>query len=486
MTKNKSIMAKIDLMFAFILMWSIISTTLLVKQHYKTDGGVGLSKLSPKSMIRGLDHDERRREVRKDKRRREKEQYKRGKADKASDRDDNSSVSKLSQSTSQVKLLPEEQYNLADTDEFPFTRSLETFDSSDNFYIYTVNTVSSEDASLEWSEVPWKELVHKWNPTTTFDELINLGSRVQQSEEEQSTSSPGIPKKLVIHCLPKTASTTLRDACKHLLDDKCPEVPRRHDPYGYRSPTEFYHAVNICTEVHQFCVQGGDLLMNVIGYSGTENDDDEERKLEASEAKEAMHFVHLVPFRNFNEWAASALKQIYEVDGKCDRIDEMLQECLGYRELYMELYTKSVLAGLIGMSLDVNVNISNDDNPWRKHKHHLVLYNYEDTSTIVTDTSNFFGIEPMPRTSKDLKGKRSGGTCPKETLNVFHDCHDESLNNMEAIRDFKEELKRRKQDDRLMKKILADNRKREGWVPRQRRSKAAKKKMQDDEYGDAE
>jgi hypothetical protein len=487
MSKNKSTMAKIDLMFGFILLWSIVSTTLLVMQNFHLDGS-GLSKFSPNHIDRkGLAQDDGKdkNKVMRGKRRRGEDQHRRTKADKMTDHKLHFSSSKSLVSDSQAKLLPEEQYNIAtgNNEFFPFTRSLKTFDSSDNFYIYAVNTASDE-SPLEWSEVPWKQLVHNWKPSTTFDELVHLGS-VLQPTDVQSTATT--LKKLVIHCLPKTASTTLRDACKRLMDKKCPDVPQRHDPYGYRNPSEFYHAVKTCTEVHQYCVQGGDLLMNVIGYSGKDDDDDEEKQSELQEAQnaEAVQFVHLVPFRNFNEWAASALKQIYVVDGKCDRIDEMLEQCLGYRELYMELYTKSVLSGLIGMSLDVNSS-DDVDNPWRKHEHHIVLYNYEDTSTVVSEMSTFFGIEPMPRLSADLKGNRSEGTCPVETLNAFHKCHDETLSSMDAIRDFEEELERRKEGDRAMKKILADNRKKEGWVPRQRKSKTAKREMQDDQDGSNE
>ena len=475
-------MAKIDIMFGFILLWSIISTSLLIINHYNLIDRSGLSNLSPENIKRGLAQDS------ENKMRGRRKHAKKGngekrlaKSAKATDHKLQFSSKKTSRAEQQgqVQLLPEEQYDLRESNnEFPFTRSLKTFDSSNNFYIYAVNASDS----LEWSELSWKQLVNKWNPSTTFDELIRLGSSLEKTEEQSISVTS---KKLVIHCLPKTASTTLRDACKRLMDKKCPEVPQRHDPYGYRNPSEFYHAVKTCTEVHQFCVQGGDLTMNVIGYSGKDNDDDEERESEVKEAQDAapMHFVHLVPFRNFNDWAASALKQIYVVDGKCDRIDEMLEQCLGYRELYMELYTKSVLAGLIGMSL--NANTSNNNNPWMKHKHHIALYNYEDTSTIVTDTSNFFAIKPMPHTAKDLKGKRSAGTCPEQTLNTFHKCHDETLNNMDATRDFERELKKRKEEDRAMKHILHEHRQKEGWVPKQRRSKFAKRKVQaDDEASD--
>ncbi|KAL3786057.1 hypothetical protein HJC23_003905 [Cyclotella cryptica] len=507
MRKDNQTMAKIDVFFGFILLWSIVSTSLLVMQHYRHDGRMNTdAMMSPKNVKKrqssvaqdGMGE----RNVRHGKRTHKQQHMTKTKnktrqqrtLDKKKDHKLGLLSPKSSVSKTRAQLLPEEQYyNIhAASNEFPFTRSLKTFDTSNTFYLYIVQSTSSdESSSLEWNEVPWKQLVHNWNPSTTFDDLIYFGSAIQppptttnnNNDIPSSSASTSLTKKLVLHCLPKTASTTLRDACKRLIAKKCPEVPQRHDPYGYRDPTEFYRAVLQCPEVHQFCVQGGDLEMNVIGYRGMELEEDDdvvvheqkdeekrkefekERSLEVQEAQnmDPVHFIHLVPFRNFNEWAASALKQIYVVDEKCDRINEMLEQCLGYRELYMELYTKSVLSGLIGMSLDVNTS-SEDNNPWRKNEHHIVLYNYEDTDTIVTEMSNFFNMEPMPHTSTYLKGDRSEGTCPDATLERFHECHDDTLENMDAITDFEKELKRRRRDDHKMKKILGAARQREGRV----------------------
>jgi hypothetical protein len=102
--------------------------------------------------------------------------------------------SSKSASDSQVKLLPEEQYTIAtgknNNDFFLFTRSLKTFDSPDNFYIYAVNTTSGE-SPLEWSEVLLKQLLHNfdWKPSTTFDELVHLGSVLQPTESTTTTQN---------------------------------------------------------------------------------------------------------------------------------------------------------------------------------------------------------------------------------------------------------------------------------------------------------
>jgi hypothetical protein len=465
--KNGHTMAKIDLMFGLILLWCIASTSLLVMHHNRVGDKEAISKITYKTMKRkSLAQDGETKRVRKGKRA----------ANERIDHKLDFSSSKISE-PHHMKLRQEGQYNTnKESNEFPFTRSFRSFKTPENFFIYAVNAPSSDNSSLEWSEIPWKQLVNNWGPSTTFDDIITYGSLLEQTD-----SQPALSKKLVIHCLPKTASTTLRDACNKLLDEKCPDGPKSHDhdPYGYRNPTEFHHVVRTCTEVHQFCVQGGDLsTTNVIGYSGKTGDLVWELEKEEEKNTDPMHFVHLVPFRNFNEWAASALKQIYEVDGKCDRIEEMLEQCLGYRELYFELYTKSVLVGLIGRSL--NDNASNEDNPWRKHNHHIVLYNYQDTSTIVTDVSNFFNIEPMPHTSKDLKGTRKEGTCPTDVLNAFHKCHDDTLIGMDAIRDFELETEKQKKKHRAMLKILSDHRKSEGWVPKTQRSKTGKRKPNGD------
>lgn len=128
------------------------------------------------------------------------------------------------------------------------------------------------------------------------------------------------------------ASTTLRYACMGDLNQNCRHltnsVKKRADPYGYRNPKELYHAVSECPKVNHFCVQGGDAEMSVINYNGEEGGgeaggggDDDNSSAKDDEAGEdnksitnsksitnnianmsPMHFIHLVPFRNFEEW----------------------------------------------------------------------------------------------------------------------------------------------------------------------------------------
>jgi hypothetical protein len=177
--------------------------------------------------------------------------------------------------------------------------------------------------------------------------------------------------------------------------------------FGYRNITNFYMAINGCKDMNHFCVQGGSLEMDIMNYKANDDDDDDDDDRESK-----YHFIHMVPFRQFNEWVDSAISHIFFIDKQCNRIDKVLNECLGYRELYMELYTKSVLSTLIGMALLM---------PNRKDMHHIVLYNYKDTESILSQVSNYFGMEPLPRVNQKYKVKSSNETCPT-IAKKFHNC----------------------------------------------------------------
>jgi hypothetical protein len=169
--------------------------------------------------------------------------------------------------------------------------------------------------------------------------------------------------------------------------------------------------------------------------------------------REPYHFLHMVPFRKFDDWVDSAISHIFSIDGQCDRVDMMMDQCLGYRELYMEFYTKSVLNLLIGMPL-----CSNQNDCSFKDKHHILLYNYKDTQSIVSRVSNFFGMDPLRGTKLRYKEKSSYETCPNAIPKKFHDCHDETLLRTTVITDFSAEKERRNANHKTMIKFVQLNR----------------------------
>ena len=451
--KNSTTMEKIDMMFAFILLWGIVSTTLLIHQFHKNSTlqrqlSENQREAQPKKLevtdeptTKSWNEESRRAKARK-----MEEKYN----DKMKQRDE-----KREQRLAEQKLHEKQlQQNIPMVaDQFPFTRSLETFVRSKSFYIYVVHSSSSpgdgSDATtpLEWHEVGYKDLVQNWGRNTTFDDLLDMSITLHDNNNKKQSTTEGIMKrKLILHCLPKAASTTLRRACYKNQKDDCPaiEFPRQQDPFGYRQVDDFFKAVKECTEINHFCVQGGDAGMSVINYEHGEDSEYDER--------EPFHFVHMVPFRKFDDWVASAIKHIYTIDGNCNRIERLLDECLGYRELYVELYSKSVLSLLTGFTFEANAKgISSQD------KHHILLYNYKDVDTIVSQVSDFFGLDPLPRTDvrhKEVKGE--AGTCPDVISDKFHKCHDETLIRSDAIRKLPTEIRRRVKNDRRMKSLLRE------------------------------
>ncbi|KAL7550897.1 hypothetical protein ACHAWF_014101 [Thalassiosira exigua] len=454
-------MWKIDLAFAFILVWSLASTTLLVLQRRRNDE---LERQLDAADDDGTDKMDRLGQKFRD------SKNLMGKLPKAhrnipvgeneESKTEAEIVGELVLSELNVQLMNKDndagRHGLGQaalkTNQFPFVRSLENFRRSNSFYIYIVNSHSvspGQQSLLEWREVAWKKLVEGWGRDTTFDGLREMAAPVKRRARVKA-GKPGefMRKKLVLHCLPKTASTTLRRACYRNMVDECSdniELPKQQDPYGYRNIDEFFHAVKECEDVDHYCVQGGDAGMRIIDYDLNATD-----AVISNLEREPLHFVHMVPFRNYDDWVESAISHIFYIDKTCDRVDKLLDQCLGYRELYWELYPKAVLSLLIGMTFYANGKGLN-----REDKHHIVLYNYKDVDEIVSEVSVFFGMDPLPRTNQRKKQKKGDEeTCPSSISEKFHECHDDNLMRADAIRGMKAERTRRRVNDRAMKKIL--------------------------------
>ena len=372
---------------------------------------------------------------------------------------------------------PKKNYTNADG-ALPFTRSYVSFEDNNStaLYVYIVNTIMSSASSsplLEWSEVQWEDLIDGWNQDTAFTDLLRMsattlytndGSGTLPSATSSSSSSsstgPGLGRggtmrtKLILHCLPKTASTTLRTACNIHLRKNCPSIdyPIQQDPYGYRNITEFQRAIVECRNIHHFCIQGGSANMDVINYNYERESGGNTQQLDPDRS-EPCRFIHMIPFRNFHDWVESAIKQIYSIDGHCAIVDKILDRCLGYRELYFELYSKSVVSLLARMIF----HYSNQRQQQQMDTHHMVLYNYKDTESIVSQVSDFFLLAPLSQTSLRLKDQSSkNGTCPDSNVisEKFRTCHSDALMRFNYSMALAEEKNRRVTNNRNMIRLL--------------------------------
>ncbi|KAL7452789.1 hypothetical protein ACHAXS_000284, partial [Conticribra weissflogii] len=167
-----------------------------------------------------------------------------------------------------------------------------------------------------------------WNRTTQYKDLI---------ENSRGVSSMPIINRseerlvVIFHCSPKTGSTTLRLACKKNLETTCGLVTNsRRDPYAYMMSNEFFSMVRSCNKTNYFCAKDIKMLFDIPAF------DD-------------VHFIHVFPFRNYDEWAQSAMKQIYSrsPDKECELLRDKYinQNCTyHYTELDFRQYSKTGLA----------------------------------------------------------------------------------------------------------------------------------------------
>jgi hypothetical protein len=451
-------MARVDSVFAIILVWGVV-TTMLVNHLTHTNSAVHRQRTENQARVtrpKADNGETKNRDHHKGQNRGQQLREDRGIQKKTSRRQKSGAARRNESGKGSRERQPSDDQRLRQTPgvsagQSPLTRSLETFEEPSGFLIYVVHipSESGNPSPLEWREVRWGDLAAYWGRDTSFDDILQMSTELNNELGIKSASMKGVmKKKLILHCLPKTASTTLREACVVETSRKCEALFTRKSPYGYRNINDFFRAVRECTNINHFCIQGGSLEMDVMNFEDREKGD-----------REPYHFLHMVPFRKFDDWVDSAIRHIFSVDGHCDRVGKLLDQCLGYRELYMELYTKSALSLLIGMTLR-----SNQNGIPSKDKHHILLYNYEDTESAVSQVSNLFGIDPLRRTDRKHKEKSKHETCP-DSISIakkFHDCHDHTLLKPTVISDFAAEERRRKKNYMTMKDLVIRSR-REGY-----------------------
>ena len=144
-------------------------------------------------------------------------------------------------------------------------------------------------------------------------------------------------------------------------------------------------------------------------------------------------FIHMFPFRMYDEWAWSALKQQYDARGSkgCNTAKSLLEECKHNRmEIDFRKYGKTELSkfkeGVVH-----RMNLYDDDDEKKKEtimmndeQHVFLLYHHRELNRVLETLSVVYDIPSLP--GSDGKGKevRPEGTCVNDTklLQMFHDC----------------------------------------------------------------
>ncbi len=211
------------------------------------------------------------------------------------------------------------------------------------------------------------------------------------------------------------ASSTLRKACMETQYDTC-NLPRKPEgmkwPDGYRSPKRLAQLFGECPETRHFCVQDirGPITRNYANFN-------------------TRTFLHLFPFRNYDEWALSALKQISYRDGDegCQEMNQQLDRCIPHKwELNFEKYTKFILSGFIKSFERVKSMMKGES---VNDKHHILLHNYLDLDETLKWLHDSCGVPILPGTGMKINSDRPDESCKDEEgkMKKFHDCFSDKL-----------------------------------------------------------
>ncbi|KAL7540493.1 hypothetical protein ACHAXR_013441 [Thalassiosira sp. AJA248-18] len=258
-----------------------------------------------------------------------------------------------------------------------------------------------------------------WGRGTTYNDMLRQAAS-NLTTSSSSSAKEALQRKLngnnitvIFHNSPKTASSTLRNACMETQYDSC-NLPRQPDkrvwPYGYRQTKRLTQLFMQCPDTRHFCVKGLDLTH------------------EYTRAYDTRTFLHLFPFRNYDEWVTSALHQISYRDGEegCQKTEGLLSQCSPHRyELNFQRYTKFILAEFIKSFESLRTRRGERV----KDHHHILIHNYLYLDQTLTWLNDNYGVPLLPGTERKINSARPAESCKDEEsiIKKFHDCFTNEL-----------------------------------------------------------
>lgn len=200
-------------------------------------------------------------------------------------------------------------------------------------------------------------------------------------------------------------STTLRVACRKNLEATCGVKSKTREPTGYMDESKLYPLLRSCTDTHHFCTK--ETIMPVNDVPPFPN----------------TTFIHMFPFRTYDEWARSALKQAFDRGGPrgCDKASELIRECVPSRmEIDFRKYGKTDLSRFKNNAVR-RMNRYNES-------HVFILYHHRELENVLSKLSRAYDDVPkLPGSDGRGKSKRPEGTCDDAILQRYHDCFSHQL-----------------------------------------------------------
>lgn len=310
--------------------------------------------------------------------------------------------------------------------------------SSESLPIYLIDTLSNiADTNIAAST--WGKIASNWNRTTQYSNLLSLSSAVsslpnQYSISNDKTKQQRRRKIILIHCGPKSGSTTLRKACIKNLQRTCPQLnltkhgheSRGRAPAGYFGGEQLVAVMKECVDTSHFCVNQI-TVMDLLPSAITTTESDLDATTTAATAQD-VQYIHLFPFRTYDDWVKSAIKQQYDrageqgcrsaeehwADGKCQHF-QMEIDIRKYGRVDLDRFQDGVVKRM------------NNLEERGIEEHTFVLYLHRNLEQAMGELSARYHMPLLPGTGAKLKGKRVEGNCNESLVEQYHECFSDEL-----------------------------------------------------------
>jgi len=285
------------------------------------------------------------------------------------------------------------------------TRKAHNLPSTSQLPIHLYDTSSNTTALSIWGDI-----VPQWNRTTQYLDLFQYAKTVPslpplQTKQQTYDTFKRRQMVVIIHCGPKVGSTTLRAACRRNFRETCNiEKVYKRAPKGYFDMLELYPLIQSCNDTYHFCTKQTTWPLDVPSIS-----DD-------------LEYLHMFPFRNYDDWAKSALKQQFDRYGEkgCTKYKETFDQC---KHTGMEIDFRQYGKTDLSRFKDSVLHRMNEMN----ERHHILLYLHRDLHDIISMLSSLYNIPMLPGSDGKGKARRPEGTCDESILQQYHDCFTENL-----------------------------------------------------------
>ena len=325
------------------------------------------------------------------------------------------------------------------------TRATNNAISSQSLPIYLIDASDINHTTVAAST--WGKIAPNWNQTAQYSNIFNVATSVPSLPKQNGDNISSKNRQIIlIHCGPKLGSTTLRKACRRYIDKTCPQINfktymngrerRSRAPAGYFGGDRLVSIMNECVDTHYFCVnqiQAGDMFPSQPMLSNMNNES--EMAAMNTYVGQNVEYIHLFPFRNYNDWVKSAIKQQYDRGGE--------RACLNVQRLWdgdrckhssMETDLRKYSRVDLDRFQDGIVRRMNDlqngheDTKWGE-VHTFILYMHRDLQRVIEIVSAAYNKPMLPGMGKALKGTRPEGTCNETLVDLYHACFDDEMMN---------------------------------------------------------